>query len=121
MAGPAHHLSARLPGVTGWLRRWIFGRPLTCFLTMSASFVAFGAGSLNLFYLYKANLALIADFGWQALFDGGAMQLAELLITTLLSLGAYTLFKACEHALVEQLLGPPAAGQGHHPSPEDEP
>ena len=88
---------------------------------MAASFVSFGAGSLNLFYLYKANLGLLADFGWQAVLDGGARQLAELVATTLLSLGAYTVFKACEHALVDRLLGSHASAQDPSPPRETEP
>jgi hypothetical protein len=88
---------------------------------LAASFVGFGAGSLNLFYLYKANLGLLADFGWQAVLDGGARQLAELVVTTLLSLGAYTVFKACEHALVDQLLGPSDKAHDAQPPRETEP
>jgi hypothetical protein len=78
-------------------RRWL------TFLTMGLAFCLFGAGSLNLFYLFKANTALLFEHGWQALMDGGGQQLLELLITGYLSMAAYVVFKACEYSLVHWL------------------
>jgi hypothetical protein len=76
--------------------RWILARRWRAFLAMGLSFFVFGACSLNLFFLFKANAALLLDYGWMALADGGAAQLLELV--------AYLLFKACEYSLVHSLV-----------------
>ena len=59
--------------------------------------------------LFSANATLIANYGWQALMDGAAMQLVELLVTGYLSMAAYVLFKVCEHRLAHGLADPPVA------------
>ena len=65
--------------------------------------MVFGLGSLNLFLLLRANTALIAEHGWQALRDGAATQLAELLASGVVSVLAWIVFKSCEHRLVHWL------------------
>ena len=70
---------------------------------MGLAFFVFGAGTVNIFMLFKANAALIASYGWQALMDGAARQFAELIITGYLSMAAYIVFKACEYRLVRDL------------------
>ena len=62
---------------------------------------------MNLFFLLKANGELLATHGWQAAMDGAAQQLIELLITGYVSMAAYVVFKACEHALVHDLVDAP--------------
>jgi hypothetical protein len=84
--------------------RWILARRWRAFLAMGLSFFVFGACSLNLFFLFKANAALLLDYGWMALADGGAAQLLELLVTGYVSMVAYLLFKACEYSLVHSLV-----------------
>jgi hypothetical protein len=86
-----------------WFRRHVLRRALPCFVVMAMSFIAFGAGSYNLFYLYQANLGLLVEYGWQALLDGGAQQLLELVVTTVACMLAYVVFKTCERALVNRL------------------
>lgn len=87
------------------LRRQILARRWLTFIVMGVAFLTFGAGTLNLFFSLRANLALLADHGWQAIMDGGALQLIELLAVAFASLAAYLVFKTCEYALVRQLLG----------------
>jgi hypothetical protein len=89
--------------LTRWFRRTVLERRWLCFFVLGLSFFAFGAGTVNLFRLLDANLTLIADHGWQALADGGAQQLLELLATGYLSMLAWVLFKTCEHRLVHWL------------------
>lgn len=89
-----------------WLERVVFRRVWLTFAVMVAAFLVFGAGTLNLFFVLKANLELIAEHGWQALADGAAQQLAELVLTAASSMAAYVLFKACEHKLVHRLCDP---------------
>ena len=88
-----------------WFARVVLARRATTFIVMGIAFVLFGCGTVNLFRLLKANLDLISQYGWQAMRDGGARQLVELLVTGYASLAAYVIFKACEHALVHHLTG----------------
>jgi hypothetical protein len=89
-----------------WLQRVVFARAWLTFVVLVLSFLVFGAGTYNLFLLLKANLALIAEHGMQALADGAAQQFLELMFTAALSMAAYVLFKACEHRLVHRLCDP---------------
>ena len=80
------------------LRRW------ATFILLGLAFFCFGAGTLNLFVLLRANAELIATHGWQAIMDGGLRQLLELLLTGYASVGAYVVLKVCEFALVRQIV-----------------
>ena len=87
-----------------WFHRIVLSRRWAAFIVLGVSFFVFGAGSLNLFYLFKANVDLLVSNGWQAVMDGGAMQLVELLVTGYLSMAAYVVFKACEYRLTHWLV-----------------
>jgi hypothetical protein len=75
------------------------------FIVLGLSFVAFGAGTLNLFFVLKANLNLLLEHGWRAVMDGGGRQLLELVLTGSASMAAYIVFKACEVRLTNWLAG----------------
>jgi len=90
-----------------WFRRVVLGRRWLTFVVLGLAFFVFGSGSLNLFFLLKANADLIAMHGWQAVMDGALQQTFELLVTGYVSVAAYVVFKACEHALVHQLCDAP--------------
>ena len=90
-----------------WFHRAILSRRWATFVVMGLAFLAFGAGSLNIFYVLKANLQFIGEHGWDALREGGLAQLLELLITGYASMAAYVVFKACEHSLVHAVCEPP--------------
>jgi len=90
-----------------WFQRVILSRRWATFLVLGLSFLAFGATSLNLLFVAKANLDLILEHGWEALMEGGARQLVEILATGYLSMAAYVVFKACEARLVRWLADPP--------------
>lgn len=79
-------------------RRW------ATFILLGLAFFCFGAGTLNLFVLLRANAELIATHGWQAIMDGGLRQLLELLLTGYASVGAYVVLKVCEFSLVRQIV-----------------
>jgi hypothetical protein len=89
--------------VRSWFRRQVLARRGVCFAVMVASFLAFGAGTLNLFFILRANLGLLAEHGWQAVMDGGLLQLADIVFSGCASMVAYIVFKACEHRLVQWL------------------
>jgi hypothetical protein len=86
-----------------WFHRTVFSRRWLTFLVMGIAFFVFGAGTFNIFMLFKANAEFIANYGWQALMDGAARQLAELIITGYFSMAAYIVFKACEYRLARDL------------------
>lgn len=86
-----------------WFQRTVLSRRWATFLVMGIAFFAFGVGSINLFFVLKANLDLIAAHGWQAVMDGGGQQFVELIVTGYASLAAYVVFKACEHQLTHAL------------------
>ena len=102
-----------------WFHRVVLCRRWATFVVLGLSFFAFGVGSLNLFYVLRANINLLTSHGWQALMDGGAQQLLELLVTGYLSMAAYVVFKACEHHLVHWLGDPPTDPQSENPRHED--
>jgi hypothetical protein len=89
-----------------WFHRTVLSRRWLTFLVMGLAFFAFGAGTFNIFMLFRANADLIANYGWQALMDGAARQFAELVVTGYLSMAAYIVFKACEHRLAHELSDP---------------
>ena len=86
-----------------WFQRVVLHRVWLCFIVMGLSFFAFGLGTLNLVYVFQANAQLLLAHGWQAMADGGLLQLVEILLTGYTSLGAYIVFKACEYRLAHGL------------------
>ncbi|MEO7854768.1 MAG: hypothetical protein ABIR94_21335 [Rubrivivax sp.] len=87
-----------------WFHRVVLSRRWLSFIVLGLSFAAFGAGTLNLFVVFKANIALLLEHGWIAAMDGGAQQLAELLLSAYASMAAYLVFKACEYRLTHWLV-----------------
>jgi hypothetical protein len=81
-------------------RRWL------TFIVMGLGFCVSGVATLNLFYLLRANTVLLLRHGWQALMDGAAQQLLELLLNGYVATAAYLVFKACESRLVVWLVNP---------------
>jgi len=90
-------------------RRVVLARRWLAFIVLCLSFLLFGVGTLNLINMFRLNIDLIAEHGSMALADGAAQQFVELLLTLLLSMAAYIVFKACEHALVRGLTHPEQA------------
>jgi hypothetical protein len=73
------------------------------FVLLGVSFVLFGLASLNLVHLLGANFEFLARHGWDAVRDGGVMQLVELVLTGYAAAACYIVFKLCEKVLVERL------------------
>ena len=89
--------------VTDLFKRVVLTRRWLTFVTMCVAFTVFGASTVNLFNMFRANVGLIADYGFMALADGAAQQFVGLLVTLVLGMLAYIVFKACEYRLVHQL------------------
>lgn len=81
----------------------LYWRWWATFLLMGVSLVLFGLTSLNLFFLFRANINLFLDYGTMVIAEGALRQLAELIAYGYLSLTFYLVFKACEHVLVERM------------------
>ena len=92
-----------------WFHRTVLSRPWLTFVVMGLAFFAFGAGSVNILMLFSANAEFVARYGWQAVMDGAALQFVELVLTGYLSMGAYVIFKTCEHRLSHDLASEPTA------------
>ncbi|MBT9489638.1 MAG: hypothetical protein IV093_19190 [Rubrivivax sp.] len=86
-----------------WVQRVLLSRPWVAFGLLVLSFLVFGALTVNLLFVLRANLALLAEHGWQAAMDGAAMQLLEIVLSGILGMLAYIVFKACEYRLVHWL------------------
>jgi hypothetical protein len=97
-----------------WFHSAVMSRRWLTFLVMGLAFFAFGVGTFNIFMLFSANFDFIQRHGWQALMDGAARQLVELVVTGYLSMAAYVVFKACEHRLAHELAGD---GSSHDADP----
>lgn len=78
---------------------------VTTLMLMGLFGLGFGLVSLNIFSTLSANFRLITTHGAMALMDGGAVQLAGLVLYGYLAVIFYTLFKSCERVLVEEILG----------------
>jgi hypothetical protein len=89
------------------LRQWLIGylqtHPVLAFVTMGVCFIGFSLSSYNLIVILRANLDLLAEYGWTAAADGGLRQLFELVGLSYLSLACYLGFKCCEKLLVDRL------------------
>jgi hypothetical protein len=83
---------------------WLTKSPLQTFGIMMLASLVFGLCSYNLFFLLKANIALVVDYGMMALIDGAFGELLMLMLYGIVSLSAYIVFKACEKWLTERLL-----------------
>jgi hypothetical protein len=81
----------------------VLQRSWTCFVVLGLSFLGFGIGTVNLASLLKANLDLVLKYGAQALMDGAASQLLQLLWNAYMAMAFYVVFKACEYRLVHGL------------------
>lgn len=83
-----------------WLRR----HRGACFGLMVVAFLGFGWLTLDLVRVLSANAGFLRDHGWQAVRDGGLLQLLELLGTSVAAMAAWLLFKLCETVLLQSFL-----------------
>jgi hypothetical protein len=81
------------------------GPPWRTFLVAGLFLGAFGLCSFNLAVLFMANFQLLAQYGAMGAWDGGVVQLIELVLWGYLSLAFYLLFKGCVDGLMKRLHG----------------
>ncbi len=83
--------------------KFLYKHPSIAFILLMASGLAFGAMTLNIFRLVAANWKFITTYGLMALKDGGLEQAFELMMTGMLSMIVYLIFKFCENILIERM------------------
>lgn len=82
------------------LRRCLTFHPLVTFGLMVVAFAGFSLAGYDLFRLFIANADYLSREGLMGLMEGGALQLALLLLNLIAVCLCYVLFKACEQVLV---------------------
>ena len=80
---------------------WLYKHPFVTLLLMMISALAVGLLTVNIFNLLSANWTFISRYGFMALREGAALQLAELILTGFISMLVYLLFKLTESVLVD--------------------
>jgi len=88
----------------GRVIRHLARSPLSALLLMTLCFLFFGYFSINLFFLFEANIDLIRRHGFLALKEGAALQFVMLLGSGLASVLCYSGWKVCERLLVDWLV-----------------
>lgn len=74
--------------------------PASTLVLMAFCFLGFGYFSLNLFFIFQANVNLIKQYGWMSLQDGAAMQFMEIIFSAFMSVVFYSIWKVCEQLFV---------------------
>lgn len=85
------------------LYAYLHKRPLTTFSILIFTGLTFGAMTVNIFRLFAANWSFILTHGLMALHEGALRQTLELLVTGMLSMVFYLIFKFCEKVLIDRL------------------
>lgn len=66
--------------------------------------LVFGLCSFNIFFLVKANVTLVLDYGMMALLDGAFAELLLLTFYGIISLASFLVFEACKKVLVDKIV-----------------
>lgn len=74
------------------------------FVIMAISVFIAGLMTVNLFYLFSQNIVLIKTHGAMALEDGALLQFFELVVSGVIGLIAFIIFKASEQVIVSKIL-----------------
>ncbi len=85
------------------LAAWLQRHPLCTFGALTLSFLLFGGLTLDLARVFAANVAFLAEHGWQAVLDQALWQLLTLIFKAMLAMLAYLVFKLCETVLIGRL------------------
>ncbi|MEW8509126.1 MAG: hypothetical protein AB2598_20790 [Candidatus Thiodiazotropha sp.] len=80
-----------------------YKRPLVTFIVLISSGLVFGVMTVNIFRLFAANWNFIVSFGLTALREGALKQTFELVLTGMLAMIFYLLFKFCEKILIDRM------------------
>lgn len=85
------------------LNRLFHGPTWLTFICMGIAAGGLALSSLNLLFLFRANFNLLWTYGVMAAFDGGVLQLIELIAWGYLALGCYVVVEGCLEALLRRI------------------
>jgi hypothetical protein len=85
------------------LNRLFHGPAWLTFLGMGIAAGGLALSSLNLLVLFKANFNLFWTYGVMAAFDGGILQLIELIVWGYLALACYVVVEGCLDGLLKRV------------------
>lgn len=83
------------------LMSFLVRSPVIVLALMTFSFLGFGYFSVNLFLVFKANVAFINEYGAMAIQEGAAQQLGQLVLSAFVSVLFYAVWKVGERLLVD--------------------
>ncbi|MGS2717165.1 hypothetical protein ACVBE9_03260 [Eionea flava] len=78
--------------------------PIVVLCIMTVSFLGFGYFSINLFYLFEANVNLINQFGLMAIKEGAALQFVMIVFHAFVSVLFYAVWKVGERLFVDRVV-----------------
>lgn len=85
------------------LNRLLHAPAWLAFLAMGVAAGGLAVCSLNLLSLFQANFNLLATYGAMAAYDGGILQLIELIAWGYLALACYVVFKVSADGLLQRI------------------
>ena len=80
-----------------------YGPAWLTFLAMGAAAGGFALCTYDLFRIFSANLALISTYGLMGVWDGGLVQLLQLLFWGYAGVACYVVFKGCLDGLTHRV------------------
>lgn len=85
------------------LYNFFYKRPITTLIILIGSGLTFGAMTVNIFRLFAANWKFITTYGLVALHEGALRQTIELIMTGMLAMVVFLMFKFCEKVLIDRM------------------
>jgi hypothetical protein len=85
------------------LNRLFHGPAWLNFIVMGLAAGGLAVCSVNLLALFQANFNLLVAWGWMAAWDGGVLQLIELIFWGYLALACYVVVEGCLHGLLMRI------------------
>jgi hypothetical protein len=86
-----------------WLSRLFHGPAWITFLAMGLATGGVALCTIDLFTIFRANFLLLTTYGAMAIFDGGLLQLLQLIVWGYLGMAFYLVFKGCVDGLLSRV------------------
>ena len=86
-----------------WLSYVFYGPVWLTFAVMGLAMGGVAVCTVDLFHIFRANYDLLTTYGAMAVFDGGLLQLLELVGWGYLGVACYLVFKGCMDGLLARV------------------
>jgi hypothetical protein len=93
---------SRMP-LARFLSYLFYGPAWLTFLAMGAATGGVALCTYDLFSIFRANFTLLTTYGAMAVFDGGLLQLVEIILWGYLGVACYLVFKGCMDGLLARV------------------